>query len=62
MRIRDKQRIFKRFMAKETIHSMGKEIYFKQDPYRPGWTPWRLTMCIGQVEQAIRDCIKEMKK
>jgi sarcosine oxidase delta subunit len=57
MRTREKQRIFKRFMDGECISKMGHELYFKQNPRGNGQSGWRLTMCVEQVEQAIRDVV-----
>jgi hypothetical protein len=60
MRTREKQRIFKRFMGGESISSIGHELYFNQNPRGNGQSGWRLTMCVQEVEQAIRDCVNDL--
>ena len=62
MRKSDKQRIFKRFMEEEQIYYIAEDLYFKQKPSSFIIYPKHRAVFIKEVEQAIRDCVNEIKK
>ena len=59
MRTREKQRIYKRFMAGESVLTIARSIKHKdRNWYGKNFTAFKLSNLIREIEQIIRDCIK----
>ena len=59
MRTIEKQRIYKRFMAGESILKIAYSIKHKdRNWYGKNFTAFKLSNLIREIEQIIRDCIK----
>jgi hypothetical protein len=54
MRTRDKIRIYKKFMAGASVMSLAKDLTKRNGYYSKDWSVWSFTMCVGEVENAIR--------
>ena len=55
MRTREKIRIYKKFMKGASVMEIAKEYRKRADYYSNDWSPWKFTLCLNEVEQAIRD-------